>query len=58
MVQRRNSFIRVDDEKRGTVYVKVDGNRRITIKKYDDVLIKVEFVDMPVEKKIKDKNGK
>ena len=53
-----NPFIRVDDEKRGTVYVKVDGNRRITIKKYDDVLIKVEFVDMLAEKKIKDKNGK
>jgi len=53
-----NSFIQVDDEKRGTVYVKVDGNRRITIKKHEDVAVKAEFVDMLVEKQIKDKNGK
>ena len=53
-----NSFMQVDDEKKGTVYVKVDGNRRITIKKYDDVAVRAEFVDMLVEKQIKDKNGK
>jgi len=53
-----NSFIQIDDEKRGTVYVKVDGNRRITIKKHDDVAVKVEYVDMLVEKQIKDKNAK
>jgi len=53
-----NSFMQIDDEKKGTVYVKVDGNRRITIKKHDDVAVKVEYVDMLVEKQIKGKNGK
>ena len=53
-----NSFIQIDDEKRGTVYAKIDGNRRITIKKYDDMVVKAEYADMLAEKKIKDKNGK
>jgi len=53
-----NPFIQVDDEKRGTVYVKVDGNRRITIKKYDDVFVKADYTDMLAEKKIKRKDGK
>ncbi len=53
-----NSFIQVNDEKRGTVYVKVDGNRRITVKKYDEVFVKVDYTDMLVEKKIKKKDGK
>lgn len=53
-----NSFIQIDDEKRGTVYVKIDGNRRITIRKFDDVIVKVDYTDMLVEKQIKDKNGK
>ena len=52
-----NSFIPVNDKARGTLYVKVDGNRRITIGKYDDVLVKVEYTDMLVEK-IKDKDEK
>ena len=53
-----NSFIQINDKKRGILYVKVDGNRRITIGKYDDVLVKIEYTDMLVEKKIKDKDGK
>ena len=53
-----NSFIQIDDEKRGTVYVKVDGNRRISIKKYDDVAVTAEYVNMLVEKQTKGKNGK
>ena len=53
-----NSFIQINDEKRGTVYVKVDGNRRITIRKYDDVFVKAEFADMLVEKQIKGKDAK
>jgi hypothetical protein len=53
-----NSFIQIDDEKRGTVYVKVDGNRRITIKKYDDVFVNVDYIDMLVEKRLKKKDGK
>jgi len=45
-----NSFIQINEKTRGILYVKVDGNRRITIGKYDDVLVKVEFTDMLVEK--------
>lgn len=48
-----NSFIQINDKEKGTIYVKVDGNRRITIGKYNDMIVKVDFTDMPVEKKIK-----
>lgn len=48
-----NPFIQIKDEKKGTIYVKVDGNRRITIGKYDDMIVKVDYTDMLVEKKIK-----
>jgi len=47
-----NPFMQINDEKKGTVYVKVDGNRRITIKKHDDVYVKADFTDMLVEKNI------
>ena len=46
-----NPFIQINDEKRGTVFVKVDGNRRIKIRKYDDVFVKVDYTDMLAEKK-------
>ena len=45
-----NSFIQINDKTRGTLYVKVDGNRKIIIGKYDDVLVKAEYTDMLVEK--------
>jgi hypothetical protein len=45
-----NSFIRINDEEKGTIYVKVDGNRRIIIGQYDDVFVKVDYTDMLVEK--------
>ena len=53
-----NSFMQINDKTRGTLYVKVDGNRRITIGKYDDVLVKVDYTDMLVEKQIKRKDEK
>ena len=53
-----NPFIQINDEKKGTIYVKVDGNRRITIGKYDDVRVKVEYTDLLVEKQIKNKGEK
>lgn len=46
-----NPFIQIQDKKKGTIYVKVDGNRRITIGKYDDMQIKVDFTDLLVEPK-------
>lgn len=48
-----NPFIEIKDEKRGTIYVKVDGNRRITIGKYDDMIVKVDYTDMLVERQKK-----
>jgi uncharacterized membrane protein YwzB len=51
-----NSFIQINDKKRGILYVKVDGRRRIIIGKYDDVIVKIEYIDMLVEKKLKNKD--
>jgi hypothetical protein len=48
-----NAFIQISDQKKGVIYVKVDGNRRITIGKYNDMLVKVDYADMLVEKKMK-----
>jgi len=54
-----NPFIQINDEKRGTIYVKVDGNRRITIGKYNDVVVKVDYTDLIMEKKeLKSTDGK
>ena len=44
-----NSFIKITDEKRGTIYVKVDGNRRIIIGRYDDVDVKADYTDLSVK---------
>jgi hypothetical protein len=48
-----NSFIQINDEEKGIIYVKVDGNRRITIGKYNDMLVKVDYTDLLVERQIK-----
>lgn len=50
-----NPFIRIDHEKRGTIYVKLDGNRRIVIGKYDDMSIKADYTDLLKEQEIKNK---
>jgi hypothetical protein len=44
-----NDFITISDPKRGTMYAKVDGNRRILIGLYDDVQVKVDYTDLLVE---------
>jgi len=48
-----NSFIEINDPEKGTIYVKVDGNRRITIGKHNDMQVKIDFTDLSVEKAIK-----
>jgi hypothetical protein len=48
-----NSFIPLSDEKKGIKYVKVDGNRKITIRKADDVIVRIDFTDMLAEKENK-----
>lgn len=47
-----NPFIKMEDEKRGPIYVKVDGNRRIIIGKFDDARVKVDYTDLQVEKEL------
>lgn len=44
-----NPFIPITHENRGTLYVKVDGNRRITIGRFDDMKVKVEYTDLLLE---------
>lgn len=45
-------FIKIEDKTRGTIYVKVDGNRRIIIGRYDDVKVKVDYTDLLIEEEI------
>lgn len=45
-------FMKIESPERGTAYVKVDGNRRITIFKLDELDIHVLFTDLNVEKEI------
>ena len=40
-----NQFLRIDDKKKGTIYVKVDDNRRIVIGRFDDMHVKVDYTD-------------
>lgn len=48
-----NPFIRIEDERRGVIYVKVDGNRRIIIGAFDDVRVKVDYTDLRLEEEMK-----
>lgn len=41
-----NPFLRIEDKERGIIYVKVDGNRRIIVGKYDDMRVKVDYTDL------------
>jgi len=50
-----NPFITISDEKKGTIYVKVDGNRRIVIGRYDDLQVKADYTDLLVERQVKNK---
>ena len=49
-------FIEVQHPKRGKAFVKVDGNRRITIFKEDDRHVWAVFTDMLVKKSWNDSN--
>jgi hypothetical protein len=52
-----NDFIEMTDKDKRTVYVKVDGNRRLLLGKFDDMIVKAEFTDLLEEEKIKKQNG-
>ena len=48
-----NDFLKITDKSNRIIYVKVDGNRRITIGKYDDMIVKVEYTDLLIEQNLK-----
>ena len=41
-----NPFIEIKDPQKGTIYVKVDGNRQIVLSRYDDVEVKADYTDL------------
>ncbi|WP_336514995.1 hypothetical protein [Pollutibacter soli] len=47
-----NPFLEITDSVKGTIYVKVDGNRRIVIGRYDERIVKADFTDLTVEDEI------
>jgi hypothetical protein len=47
-----NSFIKVEHPEKGSVLVKVDGNRRIVVQK-EEVQVQVKYTDMLVEREMK-----
>ncbi len=49
-----NDFIKVKHPEKGTAYVKVDGNRRITIFKQNDLYVWAYFTDMSVKQNLND----
>jgi len=49
--QLGGGFVEVTHPDRGTIFVKVDGNRRIIIAKQDDQIAKVLYTDMSVAQK-------
>jgi hypothetical protein len=46
------NIIELKDSTLGNIFVKVDGNRRITIGRFDDIKIKVDYTDLLVEKEL------
>jgi hypothetical protein len=48
---RGNPFVTITDPERGIIYVKVDGNRRIILGRYDDTQVKADYVDLSVNEK-------
>jgi len=49
-------FIKVEHPKHGMAYVKIDGNRRITLFKENDMYVWAIFTDMLVETELKKEN--
>lgn len=48
-----NDFIKMTDVKGRTIYVKVDGNRRIIVGRVDDANVSADYTDLLVERKLK-----
>jgi hypothetical protein len=48
-----NNFIKMTDSVKGTIFIKIDANRRIIIGRYDDLHVKVDYTDLSVDKEFK-----
>lgn len=48
-----DDFMTISAENRGTAYVKIDGNRRISIYKKNESQVEVLFTDLLIEKELK-----
>ncbi len=48
-------FIKIHDKKKGPIYIKVDGNRSISILQENDMYVDVLYTDVRVEQKLKAK---
>ena len=48
---KEKDFIRITDPAKGTIFVQVDGNRRIIIGKYDDAHVIVDYTDLLTDEK-------
>jgi len=48
-----NNFIEMKDSVKGTIFIKVDRNRRIIIGRYDDLHVKANYTDLLVDKELK-----
>jgi hypothetical protein len=48
-----NDFLKMANKEKGVIYIKVDGNRRIIIGKYNDQEVHVDYTDLLVEKQLK-----
>jgi len=46
-----SNVLQIRDRLNGTSYIKIDGNRKLTIRKKDEQEVNVEFIDLLVEKK-------
>ena len=53
-----NDFITITNKDKGTIYVKIDGNRRITIGLFSERIVKVDCTDLLIEEKLKSKSKK
>ena len=43
-----NPFIEINDDKKGKIFVKVDGNRRIILGIFDDTQVKADYSDLSI----------
>lgn len=50
-----NNFIQITDSAKGPLFIKIDGNRRIIIGRYDDSHVKVDYTDLLVDKELNKK---